>query len=197
MQPPPQQLCPPEQVRPQAPQWSTSRVRSRQPSLQQAVPAAQADPDPHRHVPATQLSPTPQAGEQGTSEVQVPLMQVCPPVQRIPQPPQLAVSPCTSWQLPPQQAWPVRHGGPAAHPQLPSMQVSPSRHAGAHEGATHTPATHSSPGSQAMPQAPQSIGERRRFAQRMPQQVSPSAHSGAEPHVQPPEKHWVPRGAQR
>ncbi len=55
-------------------------------------------------------------------QVQRPAMQVEPPVQRMPQPPQFRLSVCVFAQVPPQAVVPVGH----AH--MPLVQVAPVGH---------------------------------------------------------------------
>lgn len=85
-------------------------------------------------------------------------------------------------QLPPQQARPAPHAGFAPHWQAPSTQVSPAAQAGSQSGAPQTPALHTSPAPQALPQAPQLARSVWVSTQPAPQQLCPSEHAAPPAH---------------
>jgi hypothetical protein len=186
----------PEHTRPHAPQCPTLVARFTHSPEQQRRLAVHGADDPHRHAPATHVSPMPQAGEQGTSVVHDPLRQTCAPVHAVPHAPQCAVLVLVSTHAAPQHAWPAAHAAPAPHWQTPSTQLSPVAHAGLHAGATQAPATHSSPVAQRVPHPPHAIASVCVSAQRASQQSVPVAHGSAAPQRHVPTEHTLPRPSQ-
>lgn len=188
----------PLQVRPQAPQWATELLVSLQEPSQHFWLPAQAGPLPHLHTPSTQLSPSAQAGSQGTSVVQVPATHVSSDEQVTPQPPQLLGSESVLMQAPPQHPRPLSQGGPPPHRHAMSMHVSPGPQAGEHSGISQAPPTQTSPASvsQGASQKPQWSVEVCRSAQVPPQQVSPVPQASAVPQRQEPAAQVLPSGAQ-
>ncbi len=180
----PVQHCDPaEHLLPQLPQLAGSEVTSTHRPPQQACPAVQLLPVPHRHVPATHISPRAQGGSHGTSVVQPPMTHTSPAEQALPQLPQLAGSEVTSTQRSPQQACPGSQEGPAPHWHVVPTQRSPARQGGMHGEGTQLPMSQISPAAQALPQPPQWFRSVWKSAQVSPQQVCPSGHIGPSPHL--------------
>lgn len=94
-----------------------------QPPSLHVLPAGHAEPVPHRHSPAAQLSVV--SGEQAT--------QTSPPVPQLASPLGLQVTPsqqplghevASHTQLPPRHRCPAAHAGPVPHAQAPPTQAS-------------------------------------------------------------------------
>lgn len=98
----PQQLWPAGHAMPQPPQCAALSVVRTQTPPQHFCPPVHAGPAPHRQVPATQSSPSPQGGEQGTSAVQVPPWHTVPDGHALPHRPQFALSVAVLVQVDPQ-----------------------------------------------------------------------------------------------
>lgn len=159
---PPAQVSLVAQVVLQPPQWSGSFCTLAQPELQQVSPGEQIWP----------------------AQAQAPPEQVSGVVQALPQVPQLALSLVRSWQavLPQQTAGAVQLLRP--HEQVPSLEHMAELPLTQQTGLEpvqapavphlQTPATHDSPGLQAVPQAPQWNASLMRSMQPVPaQQVWP------------------------
>src|SRR5215211_2508773 len=67
-------------------------------------------------------------GQRPLGQSQIPSKQVRPPVQTLPQAPQLLLSQQVETQVPLQFTSPSAQQSPLGHPQMPSKQVSPAGH---------------------------------------------------------------------
>lgn len=190
-----QQASLPPQVRPHAPQLAMLARVSTQVPVQQVWPVAQPGPVPQPHVPILHVSPAAHAGEQGTSAVHDPPMQASPVPHTLPQTPQFLVSVAVTTHEVPQQVPPAAHM-PEPHRQTASTHTSSPTQAIGQGVTAHIPSTHSSPGSQRVPQPPQFAGLVRTSTHTPPQQISVPVHAGPVPHRQSPVEHTFPRGEQ-